>query len=151
MDKKKKAIALSIARKNRAWLKRHAGRKGSYPSVYPKDLACGCAIVSVRLLKSLKLKGFKDVSIVGNSSHCFLILEDHVLDVTATQFSPFEDTPVLFMKMEDLQELCKSNRKNFWWEIETQVTTPREFLKWQKQVRWAEDQQIKPEHLKKVA
>lgn len=48
---------------------------------------CGglCAIASVKLMEQLAVLNIK-AKFVANSSHCFLLVDDHIVDITATQF-----------------------------------------------------------------
>ena len=55
---------------------------------FPEDLMGMCAIVSKKLFNQLKKNGYK-VKIVYNPRHCFVILNNRIIDLTATQFGKY--------------------------------------------------------------
>lgn len=65
-----------------------------------------CAIASAKLWKSLDAVGIKTEihlaqDIIG--CHVFLVIEDHVVDVTATQFSEFENNKLVIMHVKEAE------------------------------------------------
>ena len=64
------------------------------------DLCGYCAIASAEISKRLTKAGIKHEIRMQNGdlgSHVFVAVDDHVVDVTATQFSEFANTPVLIL------------------------------------------------------
>lgn len=73
--------------------------KAAFANYNPNDLMGWCAIASAELFRRLKNAGV-DAEIHMSTewnAHVFLIVEDHVIDVTATQFGHFRDTPIVIM------------------------------------------------------
>jgi hypothetical protein len=57
---------------------------------FDDDWACSCLVCSWVLNQILKLHGIKSELCIGNynySTHAFVIVEEYVVDITATQFS----------------------------------------------------------------
>jgi hypothetical protein len=75
-----KAIAYDV----RNWAQERAERA----KYHANDLMGWCAIASAELHKRLKVNGIaSEIHVhIGDIGHVFLVVEDHVLDVTATQF-----------------------------------------------------------------
>lgn len=59
-----------------------------------------CAICSVELFVRLQERGFKPLFCL-NSMHAFIIVDDHIVDVTATQFRYFDNKKILILHRED--------------------------------------------------
>jgi hypothetical protein len=73
---------------------------------YSSDLNGLCAIASAELFKRLKKKGFHPVICMSAEDwgmHVYLKLGDHVLDVTATQFQPFRNEPILIRHEKEME------------------------------------------------
>lgn len=124
---------LEIAAKVRAKMERVAKKERSSP-----DLEGLCARASLILKMELEAKGIRaDLALMQDyafGSHVFLIVEDHILDITATQFSRNKWPPVLFCSTED-----KSVRSKDWWSNWT-ICEPEELAKIT--CDWPEGQQI---------
>lgn len=75
----------NIARRVRRWAVREA-----HASHFPSDLMGFCAIGARKLFLELQAAGLKPkLALAGTedeSSHCFVVVDDYVVDVTATQF-----------------------------------------------------------------
>ena len=122
---------LRIARKTRAWaeLNRDAGG-------FPFDLNGMCAIAAMKLFDDLTQQGFAAHIAINNRvnmGHCFVIVDNHVVDVTATQFgketvffkpladakntvpSRFEPSPWKFTKLHDSIETFRKHLKKSGW------------------------------------
>jgi hypothetical protein len=69
-----------IARESRKWAEQTAKRRDC-----PKNLCGLCAVAAGHLHRALQREGYKS-RIAMNNGHCFILLEDYVVDVTATQF-----------------------------------------------------------------
>lgn len=72
-----------------------------------EDLLGWCAIASAELHKRLKSFGVKSTICMSNVSgagyHCFVMVEDHIVDVTATQFKAFYADPVVIMHSKEAE------------------------------------------------
>ena len=72
-----------------------------------EDLNGWCAIASAELHKRLKSFGIKSTICLadcwGCGYHCFVMVEDHIVDVTATQFGKYYATPVVIMHSKEAE------------------------------------------------
>lgn len=94
-NKKIKKIAEGV----REW----AVEKAVAASYNPDNLCGWCAIASAELFTRLAAAGI-DAEIHINNNHTFVIADDNVVDVTATQFEAFDDTPVVIMHTKEVDE-----------------------------------------------
>jgi hypothetical protein len=97
------------------------------------DLACMCAIASAKLFKVLnenKIEAKLAVCHYPDGGHCFLVFNDHIIDITATQFSkhnkPIEIVPIKMVNnieywdlkdakiFTDLNSFVKFLKRNSW-------------------------------------
>lgn len=86
-------ILKKAAQKTRRWATRYA--KTNH---FPQSLAGLCAIASIRLHAELVKEGVVAQIAVRNAvndGHCFVIVDDQVIDVTATQFGKFKAVSIL--------------------------------------------------------
>lgn len=93
------------ARRIRAWCEAENAGQG-HPS-RTKSLAGWCAIASARLWKELVAVGVNAeicMALNGSSAHVFLVIEDHVVDVTATQFQAFRDQKLNIMHVKEAEQ-----------------------------------------------
>jgi len=72
---------MEICRKAREWAEKYAREKTDFD----RDLCGLCAIASAKLHVMLKRAKY-ETTIVYGDGHVFLLWEDHVVDITATQF-----------------------------------------------------------------
>jgi hypothetical protein len=98
LDQEVEAIALDV----RYWAEGRAEGTGH------ERLDGWCAIASGKLFKALKAKGYEPELHVWmhpqtKDSHVYVVLDDHVICVTATQFKEFRDTPVVIMHYREAQ------------------------------------------------
>ena len=99
MDKLLHGRVTAIALGTRSWAESRAYRT----NYNPEDLEGWCAIASAELHKRLKAEEIPAeihmwVSGFGEC-HCFCVVDDHVVDITATQFKEFRDRTVVIMPM----------------------------------------------------
>jgi len=94
---------LKVCRRARAWAKRH-------PRCEDGDLLGWCGICSLRIFSSLRWMGKKPRFVMinnpysNNESHCAVLCDDYLLDVTATQFDmPRSVYVVPKIELEDLE------------------------------------------------
>jgi len=71
-----------VAKEVRSWAESLANKK---PFAYESDLCGLCAIASAKLHKELKKQKIASEIHIGYG-HVFLVVENHIVDVTATQF-----------------------------------------------------------------
>jgi hypothetical protein len=99
-----------------------------------EDLCGMCAIASAELFKHLVHLGYKPEIHVwegGWTAHCFVIVEDHVCDVTATQFGLHD------VILEHVKEAEQWRH----YASQHQFDSVESFVAWQKKVKWARHQQ----------
>lgn len=139
MDKRK---IILIAGRVRRWMEQKAGEY----EICPVDLGCGCAIACARLLGELLKNGINDAGIILGEGHTYIMIDDHILDVTATQFNGFEKRKVLFMPWSEFLALPQ---KKTWWTYDPNppVKCPKEFRNSQISYGWPDEQIIREEHL----
>lgn len=90
---------LTIAKEVRDWVQEKADKT----SYHPEDLTGWCAIASAELHRSLAKVNIKSEIRLRDIEpcHAYVLVDDHVLDVTATQFVQFtHDTVVLLHAKE---------------------------------------------------
>lgn len=88
MTKRDWKLVQELAAKSRTWTEKKATElvQSNGDWAIDKDTLCGmCAIASAHLFTALQ-KACVPVELWSNSRHCFLIVEDSVVDITATQF-----------------------------------------------------------------
>lgn len=127
MDKNLQANVEAIATDVRYWA------EGRAPSECA-NLLGWCARASAELFKQLKEEGFEAeihawTSPRDEASHVFVVVDDHVVDVTATQFKEFAEEPVLIIHQKEAQayEFYQSDKV---------FHSVQELLSWQKKSRW---------------
>ena len=92
-----------------------------------------CAAELWYLLDDAGIKAEIRMHVARNGSpHVFLVVEDHIVDVTATQFEPFRKHPILI-----IHERETSYR---YFEPTDFFANPKELLKSQKATNWHKDQ-----------
>lgn len=120
---------------NAATLVRHWAVVKAQQAKMDSDLCGMCAIASAELFRSLANLGYKpEIHVWENNwnAHCFVVVEDHVCDVTATQFGLHD------VILEHVKETAE-------WEFYTsihQFNDVESFAKWQKKVKWARHQRV---------
>jgi hypothetical protein len=71
------------------------------------DLNGYCAIAAAELHRRLVSEGIRNelhmVVLDCGSSHCFVVVNDHVVDVTATQFGPFRGQPIVVLHQKEAE------------------------------------------------
>lgn len=100
----------TIAKQVRTW----AEKKAEDANYNPDNLCGWCAIASGQLFKRLQADGIA-AEIHINSGHTFLVVEDHIVDITATQFHEFGNKPVLIIHQKEIDE------NEHWFYAETKV------------------------------
>lgn len=91
---------VSLARAARAW----AEERSDAAESYSEDLCGWCAIASGQLHREFvrqdipaEIHMWEQYPDGRGSCHVFLVVEDHIVDVTATQFTEFANEPVVIL------------------------------------------------------
>jgi hypothetical protein len=95
-----------------------------------------CAIASAELHKRLMKVGIQSEIHMHNGdflSHVFLTVEDHVVDVTATQFSEFRYHPVVIIH-------CKEAQQYEFFETDETFVDVMSLRKYQAKYKWPANQ-----------
>lgn len=87
---------ISIATGVRQWVEAKAEQANT-----DESLVGWCARASGELFNRLAEVGIT-AEIHGNSNHVFVVVDDYIVDVTATQFVQFERTPVVIMHLKEV-------------------------------------------------
>lgn len=102
-----------------------------------KENLCGmCAIATAELWVRLKNIGIKSEIHLweGNyGSHVFLVVDDHIVDVTATQFPKFKDNLVLIIHQRKAQGISHYQTSEIFLSAE-------ELRRFQKKSKWSAKQ-----------
>lgn len=122
---KNRATVFQLATEVRAWALNQAG-------VYETDLCGWCGICSAELWRRLKKAGIVSkihMHQCTGLSHVFLVVEDHIVDVTATQFTELYDKPIVIMP--------EFEGKGFdFYESTEEFNTAEELRKHQLRTKW---------------
>lgn len=122
----------SIARAVRSWAEEKDNRR-KYPTM---NLNGWCAIASAELSRRLAADGYHHeimLSECEDGCHVFVVVDDYIVDVTATQFGPFIDVPVVFQHHKELQQ--------YWFYQPVRWFESAEVLrKYQRREGWPRDQ-----------
>lgn len=88
-----------IAKTVRAWAEQEAVRLG-----FGSELAGMCASASAKIHHMLKDIGIDSKIVYSNSEtygdHCYVLVHNHIVDVTATQFEYYDFEPIVMMPLE---------------------------------------------------
>ena len=122
---------LNIASNVRCWAEARASNDC-------ENLRGWCARASAELFKQLKKAGIPAeihawTCGVSDAAHVFIVVEDHVVDVTATQFWQFSDMPVVIMHQRETVMYD-------FYQTSTSFKSVQELLVWQKKSHWPGDQ-----------
>ncbi len=104
MERALRTTVSTAARKVRAWCEAENAKREC--SRATENLGGWCAIASARLWRELQAKGINaeiHLSQEGDCAHVFLVIDDHVVDVTATQFRPFSHQPLVIMHLKEAE------------------------------------------------
>lgn len=104
MNKELRALISEHARRVRIWAE-GTNRRRRYPQ--PDNLNGWCAIASAKLWRQLKAAGIDaeiHMATEDIGCHVFLVIEDHVVDITATQFHEFRDKKLVIMHHREAEQ-----------------------------------------------
>ena len=118
----------TLARKTRSWVEVEDNRRNHQS----EGLNGWCAIASAQLSRELALAGIRHeicMAESGMGSHVFLLVDDHVVDITATQFSEFSREPLVIKHHKEAEV--------YWfYTIDQLFTSAKELRKYQRQAGW---------------
>lgn len=90
---------LPIAKRVRHWTEQKAER-----AKFNAHNLCGwCAISAAHLFRELKNNGI-NAELHYAPGHCFVVVDDYVVDVTATQFERFESNEICIMHIKEADQ-----------------------------------------------
>lgn len=127
-----------IAKHVRQWCEDYISNKENN-DYFASDLCGMCCIASGRLSLALQLQGFP-AKIASNNCHAFVVLYDHIVDVTATQFHQEE----IFIRSFD--EIAQHPCKCYWTILRTNDTV-EDFKQFQKDEKWHKPECVQDHHL----
>jgi hypothetical protein len=94
---------INLAKQTRSWALNIAEQSDrNDPKGWDLNLTNMCVMCSAYLAYNLYKNGYSDVEIVDSGIHTFVMLENIVIDVTATQFGAFDD--ILVIRYEDIKD-----------------------------------------------
>jgi hypothetical protein len=123
--------AKSLARDVRDWAENLA-----YDETLKNDLLGWCAIASAELSRRLTQHGIDSeihISENENGSHAFILVDDYVVDVTATQFTEFSHQPIVVLHHREA-EIYDFYQSKYIFE------SADDFRLWQKKTKWPASQ-----------
>jgi len=124
MNHELKSKVLPIAKRVREWTERKAER-----AKYNHHNLCGwCAISAAQLFRELRRENIL-AELHYVSGHCFVVVDDHIVDVTATQFKKFEHVEINILHHKEAQEY-------WYYETETTFDTPTKLREHQIKRNW---------------
>lgn len=99
MNPVKRSLVMSVALSVRKWAVEKAIKRDRASS----DLCGWCGIASAQLFRALARVNIT-ATLHYTANHCFLMVDDYIVDVTATQFRAFKQTPVLILHKDEADE-----------------------------------------------
>lgn len=118
-----------IAQKVRVWAENKAHNSNGR---YPPNLMGLCAISSARLHMELENKSI-DATLNLADGHVFVMVDDYIVDVTATQFSEFSDT-----KINIIHERMVSDQ--YYYDVRQKFKTRLQLVREQSRQNWPDDE-----------
>jgi len=132
MDRNLRQQVVSLARQVRAWVEERDDR-----SQHPTgDLNGWCAIASGKLSRELAKNEIAHEIHVQSSDygcHAYVVVDDHVVDVTATQFEEFRNRPVLIMH-------CREAECYDFYNASATFISTEQLIKYQRKQNWSTNQ-----------
>ena len=99
MNKELRAKIIPVAKSVRKWTQEKAKRANYHP-----DTLCGwCAISAAHLFRELSKVQVK-AELHYAPGHCFVVVNDYVVDVTATQFDEFKNKEIVIMHLKEAEQ-----------------------------------------------
>lgn len=102
------------------------------------DLNGWCAIASAELHRQLAKAGIaSEIHMwhwdLDESAHVYCVVDDHIVDITATQFKQFRNVPVVILH-------CREAEVYDFYQTKEVFKDPLELRRMQKKTRWPPDQ-----------
>lgn len=115
-----------------------------------RRLSGWCAIGTAELVRRLNLKGIHSEIHMwthprSSVSHVFPVVEDHILDITASQYDLFESQPVVLIHHREIDE-----KKHYFWQSCEIFATPEDLIRAQKKSGWPSSQTARKKLIAKV-
>jgi hypothetical protein len=132
MEKNLRDKVLPIANRVRKW----AEIKAKKANKHPDDLCGWCAISSAHLFREMANEGLKpELHYVDKDwvSHCFVVVDDYVVDVTATQFTDFKNKKIVILHIKEAEQYVYYQTNNVF-------KTPSALRDFQLKSHWPKDQ-----------
>lgn len=106
------------------------------PNGFDSDLTGMCCIASAKLFETLVQSGYNPTLAMAehddDSAHCFIICDDYVLDITATQFG-----------MAPIETIHEKIASEYWfWNPKVLFYSVDELIKYQKKTKWPKYQLV---------
>ncbi len=118
-----------IATSAREWAEKTNAELG-HP--YHNDLTGMCAIASMHLtnqLRRAKLHRKHNISIAYNDGHCFVLVDDVIVDITSTQFHEQQNEKVFIQKHEFVDH-------HWYYKKERSFKESKELKKYLRKKKW---------------
>jgi hypothetical protein len=137
---KDKDLVYLVALDAREWAEKIQKEK---PDLYWEGCGGLCAVTSAKIFLDLQQLGIKS-KLVMNNNHTFLLVDKHIVDVTATQFRGYIQDKINIVPEEE------AYNGNYFWDTVWTFTSLESLLKFQKENGWPEYQQPFNSHLPNV-
>lgn len=132
MNKTLKNKVIAVAKRAREW----ALEEAAYDTYNKFDLCEWCAIASGKLHTELlneRVNATINVTESYLGCHAYVVVDDHIVDITATQFREFNDKPIVIMHLKEAEQ--------FWYYVATDMfTSAKDLRKHQLKVKWPRKQ-----------
>ncbi len=128
MNKELRSKVLPIAKKVREWTQQRADRA----NYNPYDLCGWCAISAAQLFRELRRAGI-DAELHYVSGHCFTVVEDHIVDVTAAQFDEFRNVDINIIHIKEAEQ-------HWYYQSSKSFGNPTELREHQHKEKWPRKQ-----------
>ena len=136
---------ITLVEEARAWGKATARRTRRFDE---DDLACGCAIVTAYLFQRMEKRGYRNMAIIMNSDHVFMMWTDWqggdssqiggttlIIDPTASQIRGYSSALYATPSTDKIPE-----EQWGWWKVEKMVDSVKELIAAQNHFGWPDEQ-----------
>lgn len=124
MNKTLRAKVMLIAENVRNWTEIKAERA----KYNPHDLCGWCAISAAQLFRELRKESI-NAELHYVSGHCFVVVDDYIVDVTATQFAEFKDKKINIIHTKEAEQ-------HWFYTAEKVFAHPAQLRKYQLEEQW---------------
>ena len=142
MDNQTRLFIRDLARESRVWVEQLNAWDHDYrddPKDWVVDTSGYCAIASADLHQRLKDADCYAQIAMSNGylgSHVFVLFDDHIIDITADQFSEFRERPLVF----EHQRLLADSQ---WHSIDEIFDTVAALKRYQRKTGWPAHQTVR--------